>query len=325
MRATIAKADGEDPKPPEENELPSSPDDVPLSRIGALYIVCAMVAAPSLFDASAFFPTELLPNYSTILANFIGDPNLGSLGTEPEALLDALFFLGSFIINTQQGEGKGVDIGNDEAFNMTMQRLSMLSANIPSPALRYQAHQLASTVLHSHPSDQVRLAYIKDTLEHCPYENLKASAVGWLKDEVLAASKATGGERSIFSTPALLQTLSLDLFPSVRDLFADRSIEEVNAKLDTHQVYFLALLNFLYLLLSSPTLWQNLDGAASLSRYREEFLEPLLMASKENLDSLRSGNSGDGDREEDQARSIAERELLLMNVQQVVDSLPKES
>lgn len=318
------KAESQDPKPTEENELPSTPKDVPLSRVGALYIICAMVAAPFLFDAPGSFPTELLPSYSAVLANFIGNPNLGGLGTELEALLDALFFLGFFTVHMQQSEGKSFNVGGDEVFNMTMQRLSMLSANIPSPALRYQAHQLASTVLHSHPSNNVRLAYIKDTLEHCPYENLKASAVGWLKDEVLAASKDTVNTSSIFRTPAVLHTLSPVLFPSTEELFAYKLPDEQNAELDTHEVFFLAVLNFLYLLLSSPTLYQGLDVANLLPRWREQFLEPILTASKEVLKDLGPGEKSKEGTDGVQAERTARVELLLMNLQHVVDIVSRE-
>lgn len=97
----------------------------------------------------------------------------------------------------------------------------------------------------------MRLAYIKDTLENCPYENLKGSAVGWLKDEILAAeSPNAAGKKSIFATPAVLMTLTPHLFVDPKSLVADGDFTPFLA----HQGFFLAVLNLMYLILSSQTL-----------------------------------------------------------------------
>ncbi|KAI4167869.1 MAG: hypothetical protein LQ348_007596 [Seirophora lacunosa] len=247
-------AEPEDLSNENPDDLPSSASDVPLSRPGCLHLLCATIASNILFHAPSTIPAlSVFPTFSSTLTNLLGDPSSGRIGTEPASLIDSLLFLGSHTFETSSLPKQPLD---DDTFTNTLQRLSLLSANTPSAPLRYHAHILTSRLLHAHPDQNLRLAFIKDTLQHCPYENLKASAVGWLKDETLAAlaTSNTGNEQqesasaegegsSIFSTPACVETLSPHLF---RDPLA-MSDEEFRA----HAPFFLAVLNFRYFLLLS--------------------------------------------------------------------------
>lgn len=112
-------------------------------------------------------------------------------------------------------------------------------------------------MLYSYPDQNVRLEYIKDTLENCPYENLKGSAVGWLKDEIITAgSPKSAVKESIFATPAVLTKLTPYLFLSPVSLAAGGDFTPFLA----HQGFFLAVLNLMYLVLSSQTLNVNSWG-----------------------------------------------------------------
>ena len=153
----------------------------------------------------------------------------------------------------------------DDIYNLLLQRLSLLSANCPSPVLRYHAHILTSSILHAHPSDYFKLSFIHDTLEHCPYENLKASAVAWLKDELLAADKRatsrttesspdTESNPGVLASGRVLVVLEPVLFPNIAALLEGLSTMDAYAAFQAHQAFFLAVLNLLYLLMSSPTL-----------------------------------------------------------------------
>jgi len=65
---------------------------------------------------------------------------------------------------------------------------------------------------------------MKDTLEHCPFDSLKASIIGILKDEIASATASGNTKPSIFATPLVLEELSMFLFPDlsgVLDLEAD--------------------------------------------------------------------------------------------------------
>ena len=284
-----------------------------------------MAASSALFDAPASLPPlKLVPDFAAILATSLGDAATGITGAEPEPLIDAVLFLGFLIANS----GRGIPPDNDAAYNNILQRLSLLSANMPSPALRYHAHVLTSAILHIHPSDHVRLAFIRDTLEHCPYENLKASAVGWLKDEILAANSITkekekSDETSIFATPACLSTLAPFLFLNPDILMEGQSTPDSYATFQSHQAFYLAVLNLLYLLLSSPSLLSKLQVATIVQEWGfPKLLYPLLSATNRFSANIQSEDLGYGD-EEGKCAAMASMDLMMMQIQEVMEAKSK--
>lgn len=286
-----------------------------------------MAASSTFFDAPASLPSlSLVPDFAGILASSLGDSATGSTGAESEPLIDAVLFLGFLIINAQPNVTGGSD--SDHVFNNVLQRLSLLSANMPSPVLRYHAHLLTSTILHHNPSENSRLAFIRDTLEHCPFENLKASAIGWLKDEILAAekdeqSKEADAEDSIFATSAALTTLAPFIFPNPEKLMEGQSITNSYATFQANEPFYLAVLNLLYLLLSSATLSGRLQMAEIAKRSElPRFLDSLLQAAK----GFQSGISNDeleyGD-EQGRNDGFLGMELMEMTVAQAQHALLK--
>ncbi|KAL8919349.1 MAG: hypothetical protein Q9172_005016 [Xanthocarpia lactea] len=264
VRCTVVEpdsaADGD------STDLPASASEVPLSRPGCLYLLCASYASAVLFSAPSHeLRAPLESTFFSLLANFLGDPSSATLGSEPVSLIDCLLFLGHYSFERKGLESFMDRPENDSTFTRTLQYFSILSANTPSAILRYSAHLLTSKILHAHPNDQLRLSFIKDTLEHCPYENLKASAVGWLKDEILAANtpslsnaadqsktdadKKDGG---IFAKPTCIATLAPHLFISPMSMATKDEFQ-------AHESFFLATLNLYYLLLSREGLKERLD------------------------------------------------------------------
>ena len=222
-----------------------------------------------------------------------------------------------------------VEGDSDHVFNNVLQRLSLLSANMPSPVLRYHAHLLTSTILHLNPSENSRLAFIRDTLEHCPFENLKASAIGWLKDEILAAEKAEQSKKEpdaedpIFATSTALITLAPFIFPNPEKLMEGQSIMDRYATFQAHQPFYLAVLNLLYLLLSSATLSSRLQ-MAKVAKQNElpRFLDSLLQASRRFQSSLANDELEDGV-EQGRNDGFLGMELLEMTVEQAQHALSK--
>ena len=343
-------------KPEEEEkegdqELPSSASEVALSRMGSLYLLATIAASSVLFDAPASLPPlNFLPEFTAIVNNFLGDPSMGGIGMEPEPLVDTILFLGFVITNTQQifisdstVEQELVTTKDDEGFTPVLQRLSLLSANMPSPSMRYNAHLLTSSILHSHPSHDLRFSFIRDTLEHCPYENLKASAIGWLKDELLAAT--TDPERvankeamlpDIFANEDALTELAPFIFVNVDTLMEGRSTSDSYEAFIAHQPFYLAVLNLLYLLLLSPTLYSDLEMAELVEEYgHTKFLDPLLNASKKFREKIMTGELGYDGREEadvamagskyreEKTMELAPLKLLGMTVEEVIGAMAK--
>ncbi|KAL8832517.1 MAG: hypothetical protein Q9170_004851 [Blastenia crenularia] len=262
----------EDPATEDSEDLPSSASDVPLSRPGCLHLLCATIASTVLFHAPSTVPSlSIFPTFSSILGSLLSDPSSGNTGTEPISLIDSLLYLGSYLFETH---GIAHPPDDDTIFITTLQRLSLLSANTPSAPLRYNAHVLTSNLLHAHPNPHLRFSIVTDTLQHCPYENLKASAVGWLKDEILTANNMPAsasasteqGGTNPFATSAGVTSISPQIFPSVSNM----SDKEFLA----HQPFFMAVLNFFYFLLVNASL-RDRFASEVVRKGAEEWLEEM--------------------------------------------------
>lgn len=308
-------------------ELPSSAADVRLSRTGSLLLLSAFTAAYSLFDVkTAMPPMKIFPDYAAILESFIGDESMNGIGLETASFADAVIFLGLFISDTSIYTAPK----DDQTFTGTLQRVSLLSANSPSAPLRFNAHLLTTKILHSHPSDDTRLAFIQDTLQYCPYENLKTSAVGWLKDEILSAdrSDSVGPSHSApFRSPSTLSTLSPFLFLDPRKL----NLSNDYSSFHSHYSFYLAVLNLLYLLLTSPSLYLllNIKSFIQTSNIRLGFLDPLKQISdqlkaqsnqpnenEEGEDEAAGGaviREEEREREEEEEETVVATEIVLLD------------
>lgn len=291
-----------------EDDPPSSASDIPLSRTGSLLLYTARRASSILYDlpgktSTSTPPFAIFPDHQELLKHCLSSPSsgTGSLGTEPYALIDASLALGLIALEHDAiGQPQ-----TDEDFNQYLQTISLLSSNCPSPNLRGHAHYLASTVLRSHPDESVRLAFIRDTLEHCPFENLKVSAVGWIKGETIEAnppshtSEATNSthQSSIFSQPLALDSLSPYLFPSLTDLSVSADADadpESHTTFIANLPFYLASLNFLYLLLCAKHLHEPL-GIADLWKDNDiagSFLQPLREVSGRLRERAEAGTEG---------------------------------
>jgi hypothetical protein len=144
----------------------------------------------------------------------------------------------------------------------------------------------------------VRLTFIRDTLEHCPYENLKASAVGWLKGETLEANIPQADEdkadtaESIFSTPVALSNVSPFLFPDLTSSWSSAvEVSESWMEFRNELGFYLAALNFYYMLLTAKMLHENLDikNLHRSSNMEETYLKPLKGAIAKFREALKEG------------------------------------
>ena len=214
-----------------------------------MYLFVASSVASTLFNAPANLPSiRLFPDYASVIQLSIGKSTPASAGTEPLALIDAVLALFTFL------EAPYSVPDSVQTFNETVQRLALLSANTPNASLRYQAHLVTKTILASHPDKATRLDYIKDTLKNCPYENLKASAVGWLKEEILADSNPESirgaDEEPSVQVSTTLAAIASYLFVDPQTMISEGDFSPFLA----HQSYFLAVLNLSYLILSPGVL-----------------------------------------------------------------------
>lgn len=291
--------------PGTEDEPPANAEDIPLSRAGSLFLIAARNVKQELYasakdNESSSIP--IFPGHATIISNFIGQLGPQTVGLEPEALLDVILALGLIALEKNNvGEPR-----DDESFAQYLQTMSLISANTPSPSLRGHAHFLASTILRSHPHDLVRLTFIRDTLEHCPYENLKASAVSWLKGETLEAN-APGAQHddeadtNIFATPVAISTVAPYLWPDLTKQYGGSTEQDLaDSWMQFRQElgFYVAALNFYYLLLQAGYLHGPL-GVRDL-KLGEHYLAPLKSAAARFQAELGQGGGElgvDGDEE----------------------------
>ena len=296
---------------------------MPLHHLGSLFILSANIAASSLLEVPTSLPElKIFPTYAAIVSNFIGGRSLSEIGSENEAVVDAVLFLGFFILS----KSSGIDLPeHGEDFTAVLQRLSILSAECSSPTLRYHAHVLTSSILHAHPVDTVRLAFIHDTLEHFPYENLKVSAIGWLKDELLSAAseaKSSPTFNSVFLTPLTISKLAPVLFPNPRKLSpAGVEYEHFFASIS----FYLTALNLYYLFLSSASLYLNLDIKTMSQQLdvRGNFLLPLRDMGREISRGM--GKQSDlGESLAEEIKVLTEMKLLETAVQMLDEALKKK-
>lgn len=276
--------------PGTEDEPPATAEDIPLSRTGSLLLVAARQVKQELYasaKADELPSIAIFPDHAIILSNFVGALGPQTVGLEPEPLLDTILALGLVALEKNNvGEPK-----DDESFAQYLQTISLISANTPSPSLRGLAHYLTSTVLRSHPHDLVRLTFIRDTLEHCPYENLKASAVSWLKGETLEAN-APGhqtdneGETNIFATPVAISTVAPFLWPDLAEQYKSAELADSWIQFRQELGFYVAALNFYYLLLQAGYLHDTL-GVKELKI--EHYTNPLKDAAARFNEALAKG------------------------------------
>ncbi|EKG20389.1 hypothetical protein MPH_02315 [Macrophomina phaseolina MS6] len=318
LLAAIKDTSPEPSRPPtEEEEPPAAAEDIPLSKTGALYLFTARKIGEVIYELPiSTKDLQIFPDHATILHNFIALESAMDTGRHTDALVDSLLTLGILAVE-KNNVGEPVE---DEDFIRYLQVTSLLAANNPSPTLRYNAHYLTTTVLRSHPSDLVRLTFIRDTLEHCPFENLKTTAVGWLKGETIEANvntlqaaqqpasasstKSPGHSRSastatdmelespsIFATPVALSTVAPFLFPEITHDLSGPSISEAWQKFKLDLSFYLATLNFYYLLLSARPLHKVLDipGLHEGNDVGGSYLYPLRQAVSAFRKSLSEG------------------------------------
>lgn len=327
--------------PDNEEEFPKSAKEIPLSKVGSLFMFAAANVATVLYSTPK--PKDMFsifPEHQKVLQNYItSSSDMGAtIGTEPEAVLDAVLALAILAV---EDDRVGEPADNDQ-FSQYLQYLSLISSNSPSPSLRYHAFYLASTMLRSNPSDVERLAFIKDTLEHCPFDNLKVAAISWVKGETIEANPPTPipareaqtqgsvqegkDDSSVFATPVALDSLAPFLFPDLTHDLTASSLAESWLTFQQSLHFYLASLNFYYLLLSAQHLHEPLaiGDLHSNNDVGGSFLHPLREASARFKEGKENGELAKvWDETADAEAHMAELGLLDVTLEKVTAAVAR--
>lgn len=332
----------------DEADPPKTASEIPYSKTGALLLYTARVVRGVLYPArSTQVSVPIFPAHQALLSSFVSDSAStgATIGSEPEALLDALLSLALLSVE-ENNIGQPKDA---ESFNQYLQSLSLISSNCPSPSLRYIAYYLTTTILRSNPSDIERLAFIRDTLEHCPFDNLKVAAVSWIKGETVEANQAllaspsgssasqsqenaqasNSDHPSIFATPVALNSVAPYLFPDLTHDLSAASMSEAWQTFDENLQMYLAALNFYFLLLSAPRLRQalDIDGLHTNNDIGGSFLGPLREATERFSDDAKA-EAGEligrwQDERADVDAELAKLELMKATLDKVTGAVAK--
>jgi hypothetical protein len=243
----------------------------------------SFVFASVLFESKYPQPNiTLFPDHGKLVSHFIGTGGPQLIGSEESGVIDAILAIGLWLENTNKFVNGPLE---DDDFLQHLQSLSLLSANTPSPSLRYAAHVLTSSILHAHPVDRVRLTFVTDTLEHCPYEALKASAVSWLKEEIITAHERKS--ENVFSSTAALGAAQPYLFPST-EAISEASDEELVQELTQSFPFHMAVVNFLYFVGGKQ--YSHIVPPGMMAVVEEIYLGPLRSAEQQAVTVLGSGS-----------------------------------
>lgn len=240
MHATYAiekPADHSDP-----DASPESPEDIPLSQLGSLYLLTCFVFSSEYFgNAVPVTPLSIFPDHQNLVHCLLGGRAV-NLGHAEPATVDALIFLGIWMEHHNKFVAGPLPLAD---FFHHLQALEMMAITSPSPEIRYHAQLLSSSILHAHPEDSARLSHILDTLEHCPEQRIRALAVGWLKEEMIVAYQRK--LNNVFSKEDALHAVKEHLFPDLMDL-SKGPMNDILADYHRSFTFYIALVNFLIFL-----------------------------------------------------------------------------
>ncbi|KAF7922050.1 uncharacterized protein EAE98_008261 [Botrytis deweyae] len=268
--------------PNPEDDLPDSPEDIPLSPVGCLFLLTSLIFSSVMFKSKTPEPVmSIFPDHAKLVARFFESAAGSSI-----AIVDAVVAIGLWLEHSNKfvsGEFK------DNDYMAHLRALSLWSATNPSPGIRYCTHKLTSAILHAHPVDTMRLTFISKTLKGTSDEigaiALKASAITWLKEELITAHERK--TQTLFSTTSALLETQSQIFPNLSTL-VDKSDEELSDELIESFPVHMAALNFLFFVVGKQ--YANIIPPGMMSRVESEYLTPLKTAQESALKFLASVN-----------------------------------
>ena len=239
------------------DDLPSSPSEIALSHTGCLYLLTMLS-----FHGTGAIDIPSLPNYLKILNQF--KPSLGLVDNPLPSVLrivDAILFLGLLVFlnlpRTLEPSPTHIEQANDDLLDL-IQTLSEICATNPSQSLRTQAHNLISEILAKSPSRGFRITFLGQVLRDTPYISLKASAVVWLKEGLLAAADSSDTNCEALSQDKVLLSQAFSyLYPEPTYLLQAPSGSVVN-----DVPFLLTAFNLYYLLYSNAKLHEIFEITA---------------------------------------------------------------
>ncbi|RAL14880.1 uncharacterized protein BO97DRAFT_412175 [Aspergillus homomorphus CBS 101889] len=268
------KSPDDQPPPLDFDEPPRKADEIPLERHGSLLLLAARAASAELFSSGQVTPIAVFPDLARVFRNFVGgynSPDEVAFG-QPQVLLDSLLALTVFAMQ-QPIQPPAIE----KEFVDFVLCLTACTARQNYSSVR----RIPGTVVKSNSSAIARFKLIRTVLEDDRFRTVKDSAIVWVKDGILDASKASETDVTSESSPFLNPHYFSVLFPSLFD--SSELLMNVSSDLVASWIKFSqtltpsihAALSLYYLLVSTPNLRQQLQLEKTYVYFRNRFLEPL--------------------------------------------------
>ncbi|EFX05212.1 yap-binding protein-like protein [Grosmannia clavigera kw1407] len=173
--------------------------------------------------------------------------------------------------------------------------LTLCSMLHPSLPVRNAATSLAGAVLHADPDPEDRLKILQDLLENCMFASLKACAVTWLREEIIAAGNGTGARAqkataaatsTPFGSTEAVEQLQYAIFPDLQALHqnvtASTPENDARAVLLEYWIqnspFLLQAANFAYFLFQSERFRATVVPPGMGPAIGQRYVEPLVQA-----------------------------------------------
>ncbi|KAK4106041.1 DUF1760-domain-containing protein [Parathielavia hyrcaniae] len=182
----------------------SGPDKIALSTGGCASVAAYRVFSSTVFDASHASPEmHIFPDHFALLDKFLQDDAHSQIQRSP-GTIEALLTIGLWLqSNNLLSPDPSSPLANPTSspedptsdFMRYIHLATLVALYHPALQVRNAASVLAGQVLHANPEVEDRLRILEDLLENCMFASLKARAVAWLREEILAADAATQQQR----------------------------------------------------------------------------------------------------------------------------------
>ncbi|KAK2854398.1 hypothetical protein FQN49_005129 [Arthroderma sp. PD_2] len=283
LQKVIFKGEGDHPPPLDFENIPSSPDDIPLERHGCILLLAARCVTATLFGSGACEEDLLLyPDIANILMNFLGDyaSPYTAAAEEPTALIDSILSLAA-VAKTRTSE----EAADEEGFKTLVYGLTACARGPAQFRAFTRLESIPARAFHAYPDIQGRYNLILEILSEDESEYARLSALQWLKEELISYSTTPadhdGGNP--FSDPEsftfLFQSIykfSNPLQPSPPSNAPEGITPGVWMQfIQELAPLYLAKLNFYYFLCKSAKLNEQLHLATLQSIFDSRFLNPL--------------------------------------------------
>ncbi|KAJ2906200.1 uncharacterized protein MKZ38_002625 [Zalerion maritima] len=244
-------------------------ESIPLSTGGTICIVAYMVFSTAIFGAGHPVPgLHIFPNHHKLLAGYMGEDFQKSATVTP-GTVDGLIAIGQWLKHSDK-----VSCVDNPNYMEYMHFLGLTAVYHPFPLVRNATSSLAGEMLHYNPNDEERLRILEDLIENCTFDALRACAVSWLREEIIAAQN--NDNPNVFMSSECIDALEYHLFPNMTPI-PDDGAAAFWQNWQTNRLFYLKVANFAYFLFKASDLKHIIPtglGPAVLKR----FVEPLMEA-----------------------------------------------